>query len=305
VKRDFIHVDDLTTEEIHQVLYLARDVKAKFQKREAFHPFASQSLAMIFAKPSARTRISFETGFAWMGGHAIYLNPQDIEIGKREAVKDVARVISRYNDVIMARLFAHEHIRELAAYASVPVINALTDYNHPCQIMADIFTVQEARGRLDRPKIVYVGDGNNIVHSWLRLATRLPMHFVCACPPAYPPEAATLQRAIEAGLSTIEVVHAPLAAVKDADVVYTDVWASMGQKHELEERKQHFQGFQVDARLMAAAHPDALFMHCLPAQRGLEVTDAVMESPVSVVFTQAENRMHAQNAIMLFLTGLS
>ena len=305
MKRDFLHVDDLTAEEIHQILNLAREVKQKFLDRETFHPFANQTLAMIFAKPSARTRISFETGFTRMGGHALYLNPQDIEIGKREAVKDVARVISRYNDLIMARLFDHAHIRELAAYASVPVINALTDYNHPCQIMADIFTVLEARGHLDELKIAYVGDGNNIVHSWLRLAARLPMHFVCACPPAYQPEAATLQMALEAGLSTIEIKHDPLAAVRDADVVYTDVWASMGQKHELAERQKHFQGFQVDARLMAAARPEALFMHCLPAQRGLEVTDAVMESPASIVFTQAENRMHVQNAIMLFLAGLA
>ena len=303
MKRDFIHVDDLSRDEIQQVLNLAREVKAKFERRENFHPFANHTLAMIFAKPSARTRISFETGFARMGGHAIYLNPQDIEIGKREAVKDVARVISRYNDLIMARLFAHDHIRELADHASVPVINALTDYNHPCQIMADIFTVQEARGHLDDLKIVYVGDGNNIVHSWLRLAARLPFHFVCACPPAYLPDAATLEQARAAGLSTIEVVHDPAEAVQEADVVYTDVWASMGQKHELEERMQHFQGFQVDARLMAAARPDALFMHCLPAQRGLEVTDEIMESPASVVFTEAENRMHVQNAIMLFLTG--
>ncbi len=303
MKRDLIHVDDLSRDEIQQVLNLAREVKAKFERRENFHPFANHTLAMIFAKPSARTRISFETGFARMGGHAIYLNPQDIEIGKREAVKDVARVISRYNDLIMARLFAHDHIRELADHASVPVINALTDYNHPCQIMADIFTVQEARGHLDDLKIVYVGDGNNIVHSWLRLAARLPFHFVCACPPAYLPDAATLEQARAAGLSTIEVVHDPAEAVQEADVVYTDVWASMGQKHELEERMQHFQGFQVDARLMAAARPDALFMHCLPAQRGLEVTDEIMESPASVVFTEAENRMHVQNAIMLFLTG--
>ncbi len=305
MKRDFIHVDDLTRDEIHQVLDLAREVKSKFKRRETFHPFANHSLAMIFAKPSARTRISFETGFTRMGGHAIYLSPQDIEIGKREAVKDVARVISRYNDLIMARLFAHAHIRELAANATVPVINALTDYNHPCQIMADIYTVLEARGHLEDLKIVYIGDGNNIVHSWLRLAARLPMHFVCACPPLYQPEAATLQLAREAGLSTIEIVHDPMAAVQDADVVYTDVWASMGQKHELEERKKHFQGFQVDARLMAAAREDALFMHCLPAQRGLEVSDEVMESPASIVFTEAENRMHVQNAIMLFLTGLT
>ncbi len=303
MKRDFIHVDDLTRDEIHQVLDLAREVKTKFKRREIFQPFANQSLAMIFAKPSARTRISFETGFTRMGGHAIYLSPQDIEIGKREAVKDVARVISRYNDLIMARLFAHAHIRELAAHATVPVINALTDYNHPCQIMADIFTVQEARGHLDDLKIVYVGDGNNIVHSWLRLAARLPLHFVCACPPAYAPEAATLELAREAGLSTIEIIHDPMAAVQDADVVYTDVWASMGQKHEMEERKKHFQGFEVDTRMMAAAREGALFMHCLPAMRGLEVSDEVMESPASIVFTEAENRMHVQNAIMLFLTG--
>ena len=163
----------------------------------------------------------------------------------------------------------------------------------------------DATWHLDELKIVYVGDGNNIVHSWLRLAARLPMHFVCACPPAYPPEAATLRLALEAGLSAIEILHDPFAAVRDADVVYTDVWASMGQKNELEERKKHFQGFQVNARLMAAARPEALFMHCLPAQRGQEVTDEVMESPASIVFTEAENRMHVQNAIMLFLAGLA
>ncbi len=303
VKRDFIHVDDFSSDEIQAVLSLAQEVKAKFQRRENYRPFENQTLAMIFAKPSARTRISFETGFYRLGGHAVYLNPQDIEIGKRDAVKDVARVISRYNDLIMARLFAHDHIQELAAYATVPVINALTDYNHPCQIMADMLTILETRGHLEDLKIAYVGDGNNVVHSWLRLAARLPLHFVCACPPDYMPDAATVQRARDAGCSTIEILHDPLAAVRDAEVVYTDVWASMGQKHELEVRKKHFQGFQVDSRLMAAAHPAAIFMHCLPAQRGLEVTDAVMESPASVVFAEAENRMHAQNAIMLFLTG--
>jgi len=303
VKRDFLHVDDLTIEEIGQVLAMARDVKAAFKRREDYKPFKDQSLAMIFAKPSARTRVSFETGFYRMGGHAVYLTPQDIDVGKREAVKDIARVISRYNDLIMARLFDHAHIRELAAYASVPVINALTDYNHPCQIMADIFTIREKRGHLEDLKIVYVGDGNNIVHSWLRLATRLPMHFVCACPEAYQPDPDTVDLARRAGGSTITIGHDPLAAVPGADVVYTDVWASMGQKHELAERQRHFQGFQVDAALMAAAGPQAFFMHCLPAQRGLEVADAVIESPASIVFDQAENRMHVQNAIMLFLTG--
>ena len=305
MKRDFLHVDDLATEEIEQVLDLAVALKARFRRRENFRPFENRTLAMIFAKPSARTRVSFETGFFWLGGHALYLTPQDIALGKREAVKDVARVLSRYNDLIMARLFDHAHIRELAAYAAVPVINALTDYNHPCQIMADIFTVREARGHLEDLKIVYVGDGNNIVHSWLRLALRLPLHFVCACPEHYAPDEATLQLAREGGRSLIEIVHDPLAAVHMADVVYTDVWASMGQKEELEERKRHFHGFQVNEALMAAAKPKAYFMHCLPAERGLEVTDAVMESPASIVFTQAENRMHVQNAIMLFLAGLA
>jgi ornithine carbamoyltransferase len=303
VKRDFLHVDDLSTEEIWQVLELTRDIKAKFGRREDFKPFRDHSLAMIFAKPSARTRVSFETGFYRMGGHAVYLTPQDIDLGKREAVKDIARVFSRYNDLIMARLFEHAHILELAEYASVPVINALTDYNHPCQIMADIFTIWEKRGHLDDLKVVYVGDGNNIVHSWLRLATRLPMEFVCACPEIYSPDSATVDLARQAGGSRIAIEHDPLQAVRKADVVYTDVWASMGKKHELEERKRHFAGFQINEALMAAAGPNAYFMHCLPAQRGIEVTDAVMESPASVVFDEAENRMHVQNAIMLFLTG--
>jgi len=303
VKRDFLHVDDLSTEEIWQVLEMARDLKAKFSRREDFKPFRDHSLAMIFAKPSARTRVSFETGFFRMGGHALYLTPQDIDIGKREAVKDIARVISRYNDMIMARLFDHAHIIELAEYASVPVINALTDYNHPCQIMADIFTIWEKRGHLDDLKIVYVGDGNNIVHSWLRLAARLPMEFVCACPEIYSPDRDTVELARQAGRSRIAIMHDPLQAVRGADVVYTDVWASMGKKHEFEERKGHFAGFQVNEALMAAAGPSCYFMHCLPAQRDVEVTDAVMESPASIVFDEAENRMHVQNAIMLFLKG--
>jgi ornithine carbamoyltransferase len=303
VKRDFLHVDDLSTEEIWQVLEMTRDIKAKIGRREDFQPFRNHSLAMIFAKPSARTRVSFETGFYRLGGHAVYLTPQDIDLGKREAVKDIARVFSRYNDLIMARLFDHAHILELAEYASVPVINALTDYNHPCQIMADIFTIWEKRGHLDDLKVVYVGDGNNIVHSWLRLATRLPMEFVCACPENYSPDSATIELARQAGCSRIAIEQDPLRAVRNADVVYTDVWASMGKKHEFEERKRHFTGFQVNEAMMAAAGPGAYFMHCLPAQRDVEVTDAVMESPASIVFDEAENRMHVQNAIMLFLAG--
>lgn len=303
VKTDFIHIDDWSQEQIRSVLELAAETKQKFKKRELFQPFKDHSLAMVFAKPSARTRVSFETGFFRMGGHALYLGPTDLDLGHREPIQDIARVLSGYNDIIMARLFDHDHILDMARYATVPVINGLTDYNHPCQIMADVFTLNEHFGKIDQLKIAYVGDGNNIVHSWLRLAARLPIHFVCACPAAYAPDTATVETARKAGLSTIEILHEPLTCVRDADVVYTDVWASMGKKHELEERKRHFKGYTVTPEMMSAAKPQAVFMHCLPAQRGLEVTDAVMESAASIVFTQAENRMHMQNAIMLSLTG--
>ncbi|NQT97081.1 MAG: ornithine carbamoyltransferase, partial [Candidatus Marinimicrobia bacterium] len=182
MQRNFIHITDFTTAEIWETLELAREVKARLKNREDYKPFKDHSMAMIFAKPSARTRISFETGFYRLGGHALYLGPNDIGIGKREAVKDIARVVSRYNDIIMARLFAHQHMEEMAEYSTVPVVNGLTDYNHPCQIMADILTIWEHRGNLDNLKIVYIGDGNNIVHSWLQLATRLPFEFICVCP---------------------------------------------------------------------------------------------------------------------------
>ena len=303
MKRDFLHITDFTADEIHDTLALAEEVKARFKGREDYKPFKDHTMAMIFAKPSARTRISFETGFFRMGGHALYLGPSDISIGKREAVKDIARVIARYNDVIMARLFSHDHILEMAEYSTVPVINGLTDYNHPCQIMADIFTILEHRGNLNDLKVVYVGDGNNIVHSWLRLAQRLPLHFVCACPNDYQPDAATFAEAKNAGLSEVEVSHDPMTAVRDADIVYTDVWASMGQKEEAEQRKVRFKGFQVNDALMAATGKKSLFMHCLPAERGVETTDSVVESPASIVFDEAENRMHVQNAILLKICG--
>ena len=303
MKKDFIHIDDYTADDLLGILDLASEVKARFARRDNYKPFAYHTLAMIFAKPSARTRISFETGFFRIVGHALFLSPQDIDMGKREPVNDVARVLSRYNDMIMARLFDHAHILELAAYASVPVINGLTDFNHPCQVMADIFTVMEHRGSLDNLKIVYVGDGNNMVHSWLNLARRLPLHFVCACPESYAPDAEVFQAARTEGVSTVEISHDPAQAVRGADVVYTDVWASMGQKHEAEARAEQVKGCQVNDDLMAATGKDTVFMHCLPAERGRETTDSVMESPHSIVFDQAENRMHVQNAIMLRIAG--
>ncbi len=301
--KHFLHIDDLTADEIHAIFKLAEVTKKRFSRREKYVPLRGHTLAMIFAKPSARTRISFETGFHRLGGHALYLGPDDIGIGKREAVGDIARVVSRYNDIIMARLFEHRHMLELAKHATVPVVNGLTDYNHPCQIMADMFTILEHRGHLDDLKITYVGDGNNIVHSWLRLAARLPFNFTIACPEGYQPDTETVDLASKAGLSEIAISNDPREAVAGADVVYTDVWASMGQKEEAAQRRRKFEGFTVTAELMAATGKDSLFMHCLPAERGVEVTDEVIDAPYSIVFPQAENRMHVQNAIMLRLLG--
>ena len=301
--KHFLHITDFTADEIWGTLNLAKELKVKFRQREDYKPFKNKSLAMIFSKPSARTRVSFETGFEWMGGHALFLGPNDIGIGKREEIKDISRLFSRFNDLMMARLFDHQHILELAEYSEIPVINGLTNYNHPCQIMADIFTIWEHRGYLDDLKITYVGDGNNVVHSWIHLAERFPMKFICACPEGYEPNNEVVQRCNKVGLSSVEVLHDPVAAVKSADVVYTDVWASMGQKAEVEEREKAFKQFQVNEELMAATGKHTLFMHCLPAERGREVTDGVMESDASIVFDQAENRLHVQNSIMVTLAG--
>ena len=303
MKKDFLHITDFTTEEIWEILELAKEIKAKLKNREEYKPFKDQSLAMIFAKPSARTRVSFETGFFRLGGHALYLSSSDIEIGKREAVKDIARVFSGYNDMIMARLFEHKHILELAEYASIPVVNGLTDYNHPCQIMADILTVYEHRGNLNNIKIVYVGDGNNIVHSWLHLAARIPMYFTCVCPEGFEPDQKTIKLVEDTGISTVEISNDPKLDISGADVIYTDVWASMGEKEETKMREKLFAEFQVNSAMMESTGKNSLFMHCLPAERGREVTDAVMESPNSIVFDQAENRLHAQNAIMVKIAG--
>ncbi|KAG5542342.1 hypothetical protein RHGRI_022024 [Rhododendron griersonianum] len=303
--KDFLHISDFDKATILKILDRAKEVKELIKSGErTYLPFYGKTMAMIFAKPSMRTRVSFETGFFLLGGHALYLGPDDIQMGKREETRDVARVLSGYNDILMARLFAHQDILDLAKYATVPVINGLTDYNHPCQIMADALTIIEHVGQLEGTKVVYVGDGNNIVHSWLLLAAVVPFHFVCACPKGFEPDEKTVEKARQAGISKIEITNDPKEAVRGADVVYSDVWASMGQKEEAAYRRQKFEGFQVDKALMQLAGPKAYFMHCLPAERGVEVTDEVIEASNSIVFPQAENRMHAQNAIMLHALGL-
>jgi ornithine carbamoyltransferase len=305
VKRDFISIADYSKTEIEEILRLTRELKEKTKSGTDHHLCQGKSMAMIFAKPSARTRISFETGMYQLGGYALYLSPNDIGIGKREAVKDIARVISRYNDIIMARLFDHQHILELAEYSTVPVINGLTDYNHPCQIMADIFTVLEHRQHLQDLKITYVGDGNNVANSWINLAAKIPMQLVICSPSGYEPDQQTLQYARKQGVSAIEVLREPQAAVKNADVVYTDVWASMGQESEAKARQQIFKPYQINRALMQHAKPTALVMHCLPAHRGDEITDDVLDGPNSVVWDEAENRLHVQKAIIVTLLNRS
>jgi len=297
VNKDFVSIADYSRDEIEAIFELTGELKAKLKAGEHNPVCAHKTMAMIFAKPSARTRVSFETGMYQLGGYALYLSPNDIGIGKREAVKDIARVMSRYNDIIMARLFDHAHMLELAEYATVPVINGLTDYNHPCQIMAGIYTGKEHKGRHTDLKITYVGDGNNIANSWINLAAKLPLHLVICAPGGYEPDDKTLAFAREQGLSQIEVIDDPVAAVKGADVIYTDVWASMGQEDEAAERRKIFMPFQLNSKLMQNANKDALVMHCLPAHRGDEITDEVIDGPQSVVFDEAENRMHVQKAI--------
>ena len=301
MKKDFLSIADYSRDEIESIFDLTRELKTKTKRGEKHHLCAGKTMAMIFAKPSARTRISFETGMYQLGGYALYLAPGDIGIGKREAVRDIARVISRYNDIIMARLFDHRHILELAEYSDAPVINGLTDYNHPCQIMADIYTVLEHRGNLDDLKVVYVGDGNNVANSWINLAAKLPLQLIICAPLGYEPDTATLDYARKAGISEVAVETDPVKAVSDADVVYTDVWASMGQEAEAEKRKKIFAKYQVNAALMKHAKSDALVMHCLPAHRGDEITDDIIDGKQSIVFDEAENRMHVQKAIIVKL----
>jgi ornithine carbamoyltransferase len=301
MKKDFLSIADLTTNEIDEVFDLTAEIKARLKNREIYTPLRGKTLAMIFQKPSARTRISFETGMFQLGGHALYLAPADIGIGKREAVSDIARVLSRYNDGIMARLFGHDDIIELSKWASIPVINGLTDLLHPCQIMADAFTILEHRKTLNNIQIAYIGDGNNVANSWINFAARYPIKLNLAIPEGYDPDSQIFDNARNKAKNEITIFRKPSDAVKGADVIYTDVWASMGQELEAEAREKIFKNYQVNDVLVNLAKKDVLVMHCLPAHRGLEITDSVIDGPHSIVFDEAENRMHVQKAIMVKL----
>jgi len=299
-KRDLISLADLTREQLEEILTLAQRLKAD-RKSGWPHPLlAGKTLAMIFEKPSLRTRVTFEVGIAQLGGHAVYLAPQDIGLGTRETVADVAQNLSRWVDLIMARTFSHSTIIELAQAAAVPVINALSDLLHPCQILADCLTLIEQHGRLDGLKVAFIGDGNNVVNSWINAASKFPFAFALACPAGYEPDANVLARARKNG-AQVMITQSVEDAVRGADAVYTDVWISMGQEQETVLRRQAFEGYQVNAKVMALAKNEALVMHCLPAHRGEEITADVLESPRSVVLEQAENRLHIQKAIMVWL----
>jgi len=302
--QDFISIHDLTLYEFHEILDLAREMKKnpnRFRQR-----LKNKVLAMIFQKPSLRTRVSFEVGMLELGGEAIYLAPADIQAGTRETFFDIGKNLERWVDGIMIRTFAHENVIELARAASIPVINGLSDLLHPCQAMADVFTLREKKGNLAGLKLAYVGDGNNVCHSLLFAGAKAGMTVAVATPPGYEPKPEIVRLAQEDGQQTgfkLILTHDPEEAVAGADAVYTDVWASMGQESEREIRKKIFAPYQVNQKLMSRAAEGAFFMHCLPAHRGEEVTDEVIDSPQSIVYDQAENRLHVQKAIMLLLMG--
>lgn len=302
--KDLISIHDLEIGEVALILDVAAKLKRKQKKGEPHQYLKGKSLAMLFSKASTRTRTSFEVGFYQLGGHPIYLSDKESQIGRGEPVKDTARVLSRFVDGIMIRTFSHESVIELAKYASIPVINGLTDLLHPCQALTDMFTIQEKMKVLKGRKMVYVGDGNNMAHSLMYACAKVGMNMVCACPKGYQPDPHVLAEAQEdaahAGC-TITVEEDVMKAVKGADVLYTDTWASMGQEEEHDVRKKIFAPYQINAELLAAARPEAIVMHCLPAYRGEEITDDVIEGPQSVVFDQAENRLHVQKAIMALL----
>ncbi|MFN3413830.1 MAG: ornithine carbamoyltransferase [Thermoanaerobaculum sp.] len=300
--KDLISIHDLTAEEVEALFQLAENVKARPDRYRT--ALAGKTLAMIFEKASTRTRVSFEVGMYQLGGLATFLSSRDIQIGRGETIHDTAKVLSRYVDGIMARTFAHETVTELARHATVPVINGLTDLLHPCQALTDYFTVREKFGNTKGLTLAYVGDGNNMCHSLMFGGPKVGMHVRVAAPKDYRPKAEIVELAKQdaaAAGTTIEIVDRPEEAVVGAHVVYTDVWASMGQEAEAEKRKRDFAGFQVTPELMALADKKAIFMHCLPCHRGEEVHEAVADGPWSVIFDEAENRLHVQKAILLLL----
>jgi ornithine carbamoyltransferase len=309
-KRDLLSLWDLSADELKGLLRRTAELKGLRQRGERHTPLLGKSLAMIFEKASTRTRVSFEVGMFELGGHAVHLSSQGSQVGRGEPLRDTARVLGSYCHGILVRTFGHEVVEELARFSPVPVINGLTDLSHPCQVLADLFTVWERfgpesleAGAKERPRFAWVGDGNNMAHSWIEAAAVLGLDLALACPEGYEPDAGVLAKAKRDGdwRANVEVVRSPVDAVRGRHVVSTDVWASMGEEAEQAQRERDFVGFCVDEALMSLAARDAIVLHCLPAHRGEEITDAVLEGPRSAVFQQAENRLHVQKALLELL----
>ena len=301
-KRDVLTLRDLNRADLDEVLSLAATLKQERREGRLRSLLAGKKLALVFQKPSLRTRATFDVGMTELGGSTLFLGPDEVQLGARETPADCVRVLDRLVDILAVRTFAQDIVAEMAAYGSVPVINALSDLYHPCQVLADLLTLQERKGRIEGLKVTFVGDGNNVAHSWLLAAEKLPFRFTLACPEGFEPDREIFDSAVAAGADAA-VVHDPAEAVRGADCIYTDVWASMGQEGEAGDRKQAFAPFQVNRELVARAKDDVAVMHCLPAHRDEEITDEVIEGPHSVVFDQAENRLHAQKALMVWCLG--
>jgi ornithine carbamoyltransferase len=299
-KRDLLNFDNWRRDEIEAILGLAQDLKKK-QKQGVMHRLLDgKGLGMLFEKPSLRTRVTFEAGMVQLGGHAVFLSPTEVQMGVRETPEDCARSLSRWVDMIVVRTFAQATLEEMAGAASVPVINALTDLYHPCQVLADCLTLLEHKGKLEGLKVTFVGDGNNMVHSWMEAAEKIPFSFTVACPKGYEPNR-DIQARVKRNGADVTVTHSVKDALRGADAIYTDVWTSMGQEWDVATRLKAFHDYQVNDRVLAMAKKDAVVMHCLPAHRGQEITDEVLESPQCIAFDQAENRLHAQKAVMVWL----
>lgn len=304
MKKDLLTVGDLTKEDIENILKRSSLLKEKQKRGETHCSLIGKSLGMFFEKASTRTRISFEVGIYQLGGQAIFLTYQDLQIGRGETIADTARVLSRYIDCLVVRTFSQKVVEELARYATIPVINGLTDIHHPCQVLSDLFTIFEKKGRLNGLKLCYIGDGNNVANSLIEGATRVGINLTLACPDGYEPLKEIVREAIaekEKGGPHIEILRDPLKAAEGADILYTDVWASMGQESEREKRLKVFSPYQVNSKIVRVAKPDVLVMHCLPAHRGEEITDEVIDGKYSIVLDQAENRLHTQKAILEML----
>jgi ornithine carbamoyltransferase len=301
MNKDLLSLYDLENADFDLIFDRARCLKKYIKEGREHTPLRGKTLGMIFDKSSTRTRISFEVGIYQLGGIALFLNSRDTQLGRGEEIADTARIMSLYLNGLAIRTYSQALVEEFACNATVPVINCLTDLLHPCQILSDIFTIIEYKGTIKGLKVAYIGDGNNVANSWINAAAKLPFHLALACPENYDPDAAILQRGEQRASKGIKVYRDPYDAVKDADIVYTDVWASMGQESEYNERRRIFKSYQVNRELMMHARQDAMAMHCLPAHRGEEITSEVIDGPQSVVLDQAENRLHVQKAIMEIL----